>query len=359
MKKILGFVAALSVFAAMALSVHANEAPTVIVDERELVFVDQAPVIVEETGRTLIPIRFVLESAGARVKWDGETKTVTVHSGDNRNTVELTIGSDEMKMTYMPSVTQIVSDVKKLDQAPVIMNDRTMIPVRAVLEAIGAEVDWDEENRIINVTSRAYVRYLRDMGVEGYEVNYPLSEGPVDFDKAKEWTGEEPYDPKKDITSISISTEAETVKKGETFDVYVNLANIDKVGEGAYFSTMSFSVKYDKSKVKYKEYIYVDGGTEHSAVLDAVNPQFREDTLKMASIVTLGGEDTPPTPDGAVAKLTFEALTDEEIQIELSTRSDAQIGKDISLTFTVDGKYVTIDDAHELHIDTTPVVVNK
>ena len=68
MKKILGFVAALSVFAAMALSVHANEAPTVIVDERELVFVDQGPVIVEETGRTLIPIRFVLESAGARVR---------------------------------------------------------------------------------------------------------------------------------------------------------------------------------------------------------------------------------------------------------------------------------------------------
>ena len=168
-KKILSMAAAAAMSAAAVCPVMAAESktPKIIVDERELSFDDQGPVIMEETGRTLIPLRFVLESAGAKVQWDGEKKTVTVDSGDNRNRVILTIGSDEMEMYYYPSVKDYVTETKKLDQMPVIMNDRTMIPVRAVLEAIGAKVDWDENDYVINVTSRAYSRYLRDMGVEG------------------------------------------------------------------------------------------------------------------------------------------------------------------------------------------------
>ena len=38
------------------------------------------------------------------------------------------------------------------DVAPVIVNDRTMLPIRFVAEAFGATVEWDEEIRAVNVT---------------------------------------------------------------------------------------------------------------------------------------------------------------------------------------------------------------
>ena len=40
------------------------------------VVLDVAPFIVN--GRTLVPIRFISETFGAQVNWDGNTKTVTI-----------------------------------------------------------------------------------------------------------------------------------------------------------------------------------------------------------------------------------------------------------------------------------------
>lgn len=44
---------------------------------------------------------------------------------------------------------KVVLDGKEIsfDQPPVIVNDRTMVPMRAIFEALGAEVDWNEETR--------------------------------------------------------------------------------------------------------------------------------------------------------------------------------------------------------------------
>jgi hypothetical protein len=39
-----------------------------------------------------------------------------------------------------------------LDSAPVIIHDRTMLPVRFVSEFLGATVDWDGEARMVSIT---------------------------------------------------------------------------------------------------------------------------------------------------------------------------------------------------------------
>lgn len=359
-KKIFSVLTVMSMAASMAVSAEAGQTPKIIVDERELSFADQGPVIVEETSRTLIPLRFVLESAGARVNWNQDTQTVTVDSGDNRNRVVLTIGSDEMKMYYYPSVKDYVEDVQKLDQAPVIMNDRTMIPVRAVLEAIGADVEWDEENYIINVTSRAYTRYLRDMGVEGYEVNYPLSDGKATFDQPKERETDEAYEAKKDLPAISISADKTEAAKGEAFEVYVNMSNIDKVDAAALLTTMTVTLKYDSDKIIYSGYALLDGDNkEYTSVMDAFNPAFLNDSVKIVSITNLGLEESEPTKDGAIAKIVFQSQTDEAAEISLSARCHASFGMDTAVSFKAGDKSVSLDDANELYIDTTPVVINQ
>lgn len=106
---------------------------------------DQAPVIVE--GRTLIPLRAVAESVGAEVEWVAETKTVEI---DNALLgAKLAIGSNELELTNKLTNT---TETKEIDVPAQIINDRTMVPVRAVAENFGLDVDWDQDTRTVFVT---------------------------------------------------------------------------------------------------------------------------------------------------------------------------------------------------------------
>ncbi|MDO4552575.1 MAG: N-acetylmuramoyl-L-alanine amidase family protein [Bacillota bacterium] len=101
---------------------------------------DMPPVILE--GRTLIPARALFEGMGGEVLWDGEARMVTILWGSYR--IQLTIDS----------TTAFVNGAQEtLDVPATIINDRTLIPVRFVAEAIGCTVDWDPETRTVMVTS--------------------------------------------------------------------------------------------------------------------------------------------------------------------------------------------------------------
>lgn len=359
LKKLLGTAVAL-MLTATAVAAHASEPIKIIVDERELVFEDQAPVIAEETNRTLIPLRFVCASAGASVNWDGDTQTVTVTSGDNRNQAVVKIGSDEMIVYYYPSVFELKSEVQKLDQAPVIMNDRTMIPVRAVLEAIGAKVDWDGSSKVINITSRAYMRYLRDMGVEGFEVNYPLSDGNTQFDKAPENIENKEYSAKEDLPALSLSCDTENAKKDDIVDIYVNLSNIEKFSDKElYLSTLTLGLIYDHSKLEYNGYKYIDKDGEFDGTLGAANDNYTDDSLKIASVAALRNSVRNNLSNGKIAKVSFKVLTDEKTEVSISARINSRLGKDTAIDVAFeDDTTVNLSEANELYIDTTPIVIN-
>ncbi len=91
-------------------------------------------------GRTLIPIRAITESLGAEVSWDDETQTVTIVKDDT--TIELIIGSN----------TALVNGEEvELDTKADIVNARTYVPVRFISEVLGADVNWDGDNGIVEV----------------------------------------------------------------------------------------------------------------------------------------------------------------------------------------------------------------
>ncbi|MDI6860655.1 MAG: stalk domain-containing protein [Caldisericia bacterium] len=92
-------------------------------------------------GRTMVPLRFISEAFGAKVEWDGTTKTVTITWGSK--TIKLTIG------VYIAKVDG--KDVK-LDVAPIIREGRTFVPIRFISEAFGADVKWDATERKITIT---------------------------------------------------------------------------------------------------------------------------------------------------------------------------------------------------------------
>ncbi|MDO4562742.1 MAG: stalk domain-containing protein [Clostridia bacterium] len=99
----------------------------------------QEPVIVND--RTLVPLRAIFETMGAEVNWDDATRTVTATRGGT--TISLAIGSDQLYVN---------GEAKTIDTPAQLISERTMVPVRAIAESFGCEVDWNAGAR------RVYIR---------------------------------------------------------------------------------------------------------------------------------------------------------------------------------------------------------
>ena len=137
MKKLLLVLLAVLLFSVPA---FAHPPITVFVDRVQVNF-DQQPVIRDD--RTLVPMRRIFEALDAEVFWDEPSQSVTaVHGND---VILFQIGKSGLykngKLTYtMPVPAQII-------------NDRTLVPLRAVAESLGCGVAWDGIDYIVNITS--------------------------------------------------------------------------------------------------------------------------------------------------------------------------------------------------------------
>ena len=100
---------------------------------------DQPPVIRDD--RTLVPVRAIFEALGAEVRWDGDTQTVLSQKG--ATLVQLKIGSNIMTVNGREIA---------LDVPAQIINDRTLVPVRAIAEAYGCKVDWDGATKTVIIS---------------------------------------------------------------------------------------------------------------------------------------------------------------------------------------------------------------
>ena len=135
-RKILSTFFAITLLSSLtSFNVIANQTISVYLDNQPLQF-DVAPQMIN--GRTMVPFRAIFEALGASVDWNQETKTVTSVLGDK--TVKLTIDSNIM----------YVNDTEiELDVAAEIINDRTLVPVRAVSEAFECDVNWEDASKTV------------------------------------------------------------------------------------------------------------------------------------------------------------------------------------------------------------------
>ena len=127
------------------ISAYAASDVRVIVNGEGVVF-DQPPVI--ENGRTLVPVRAVTEAMNAEVTWDGNRKAIVINRGGVM--VSMNIG---VPYIFTGTEGQFADSYKKvpIDTAPAIYGGRTLLPIRAVVEALGGSVYWSEKNRTVYV----------------------------------------------------------------------------------------------------------------------------------------------------------------------------------------------------------------
>ena len=96
---------------------------------------------VVESGRTLVPIRAIIEALGGNVGWDGE-----------KSEVSLTYGEDIIKLVIGSAVASLNGVETTLDVAPKTINDRTMLPIRYIAESFNFIVEWDGSTSTVTIT---------------------------------------------------------------------------------------------------------------------------------------------------------------------------------------------------------------
>jgi hypothetical protein len=122
---------------------------TVFINAEKVNFPDQRPLIIR--GRTMVPLRVVFEhhAVQAEVTWDETERTVTATDRTGK-TIVFRINEHNYRVQEKGKENQF----KYTDVAPVIENDRTLLPLRALSESLDFKVDWIDQERKVEITEK-------------------------------------------------------------------------------------------------------------------------------------------------------------------------------------------------------------
>ncbi len=105
---------------------------------------DVAPYL--KSDRTFLPVRYVANALGvadANIMWNQDEQSVVIIKGDR--VIKLVMNSNIMLINGVPFT---------MDVAPELVDPgRTMLPLRAVAQALGADVQWDAATQTVTVTT--------------------------------------------------------------------------------------------------------------------------------------------------------------------------------------------------------------
>ena len=91
-------------------------------------------------GRTLVPIRAIIEALGGSADWEENTQSIL-----------LTMEDDTIKMTAGSTGAYLNGKAETLDAAPAVINGRTMLPIRFIAESFNLGVAWDSSTQTVYI----------------------------------------------------------------------------------------------------------------------------------------------------------------------------------------------------------------
>lgn len=178
MKRRLSFLLALClafVMASPALALQATQdieityrGISITLDGQEIVPVDADGNSVEPflyDGTTYLPVRGVANALSLDVAWDGTTNTVTLTSGGTPvaplEAAKSTQGTATVSATYrdisiiIDGAVLVPTDAAGNVVEPFLIDGNTYLPVRAISEALGLNVSWDNATSTVALTTGA------------------------------------------------------------------------------------------------------------------------------------------------------------------------------------------------------------
>ena len=199
----------------------------------ELIVMDVSPTIIE--SRTMLPIRYAATPLGADVAWDDATRKVTVSLGETK--MELWIGQSNAAVNG----ETVPIDADNSNVKPVIINERTMLPLRFVTETLGCDVQWDPVTRKVTITKAASSGGLIIKPgvptIPDIEVNPPVVVTPIkpeltsmDISKLKTGWGVAPAGTPYTVTDNEGDIPV-VMRVGRGYDVFGKYASVDSLKE--------------------------------------------------------------------------------------------------------------------------------
>lgn len=124
---------------------------SVKINGRAITFEDTNAQIIN--NRTMVPFRKIFNELGVSnddIDWNGDTKTIIAQK--DQVEIKLQIGNAIAEKKLDNNTTKIT-----LDSEPVIINGRTLVPLRFIAESLGKIVSWDSNSKTAIINDEGYV----------------------------------------------------------------------------------------------------------------------------------------------------------------------------------------------------------
>ena len=120
-----------------------NTPVEVVVNEELIHFPDQQPIVMNP-GRTMVPVRMIAEMLGCKVDWE-----------QTQNCAVITKGKSTMRIYPGNTSYWVNGKYYTMDVEPLVLNGRTMVPLRFIAEGFGYTVDFQSGDVLtVYLTSR-------------------------------------------------------------------------------------------------------------------------------------------------------------------------------------------------------------
>lgn len=353
LKKILcGILSATMLITSAAIPAMADENIKVTLDGKVLSF-DVPPQIIND--RTMVPLRAIFEALGASVDWNQETKTVTSTKGDT--TIKLTIDSNTMYVN---------NNVVTLDTPACVVNDRTLVPVRAISEAYDTVVNWYGDTRTVVITSSVCydaMKIVKDKVMKDGEYDSKTGEYSIfsydrnnaSIEKSRFVGVTVSYKPEEDCITIHYNADIE-YKKADKEDeknhiilhIYPSYAtvfyndDIEKKQYGGYIDKKTQEILHTDGIINAADAIMADLDIDFALIgLDSHINRFMDLGVSLADLGILEADENEEFSTNTQSqKSSYEKLKDKILSS--TTKSKTGTGEEM-YRLDIDSSYLVTD----------------
>lgn len=334
LRKVLAGVLAFAMSASCIAGVLAEENKGVEISFKvgdETLLINGSAVTVEKPfvageGTTLVPLRVITEAFGATVDWEDATQKITLTYPDV--SIVLQIGN---------SVAQVNDHAETLLEAPVLMNDTTMVPLRFISETFGAEVSYDEvtEGIIVKkqaVTENDTVKGMTELSKIGDSYYGWVMNTPKDFLMTdRSFDGSYTYF--EDESGNRIDVEVYKLDEDKSFDEYFGevkelfsgstLVKADKLTDKSGNKYMHFQSKYSGSLCDLRLWMYKDYEISiYTELIPEVSDEVKNSCFAIADSFSVKGVFDDTVYDLSDVENGYREFKSEEYKLSFKVPAD-------------------------------------
>ena len=221
MEKIITLIVSLAILLSLiyvVLVMAKKKSITVLLDGVPIAF-DVPPVLMN--SRTMVPMRAIFETLGAKVNWNEYNEAVSGISKTGKKII-ISIGSNMATVDGVPI---------EIDAPPVLKDGRTLVPLRFISESFGCEVGWngatytvsitDNQPKVSDTTYFYTPNHFRELGVW-------ILEGEKGLRGRTDGVGDVPAESAPAILTVDIAVEGQ-------YKLWAYAKDFEKVNPGARF----------------------------------------------------------------------------------------------------------------------------